>query len=87
MDKLLILLAWVAGILLILAFGKALKVPVKIAVKLMINGLLGGAVILLINLLGQYLNFQISLNVLSALIVGTLGLPGIILLIVLKYLL
>ncbi|NLN65483.1 MAG: SigmaK-factor processing regulatory BofA [Clostridiaceae bacterium] len=87
MDKLLILLAWVAGILLILAFGKALKVPVKIAVKLLINGLLGGAVILLINLLGQYLNFQISLNVLSALIVGTLGLPGIILLIVLKYLL
>ncbi len=87
MDKLLILLAWVAGILLIMAFGKALKVPVKIAVKLLINGLLGGAVILLINLLGQYLNFQISLNVLSALIVGTLGLPGIILLIVLKYLL
>ena len=87
MDKLLILLAWVAGILLIMAFGKALKVPVKLAVKLLINGLLGGAVILLINLLGQYLNFQISLNVLSALIVGTLGLPGIILLIVLKYLL
>ena len=61
-----ILLAWVAGILLILAFGKALKVPVKIAVKLLINGLLGGAVILLINLLGQYLNFQISERIIRA---------------------
>lgn len=87
MDKLLILLAWVAGILLVLAFGKALKVPLRLVLKLIINGLLGGAVILLINLAGQYIGFHISLNIFSAMIVGTLGLPGVILLIILKYLL
>jgi inhibitor of the pro-sigma K processing machinery len=87
MDKMYILLAWLAGIILVLAFGKALKVPLKYAVKLLINGLLGGIVIIVINYFGQYINFSISLNIFSALIVGTLGLPGVILLIILKYLL
>lgn len=87
MDKIYILLAWVAGILLVLIFGKALKVPLKWVLKLLINGLLGGVVILLINFAGQYIHFHISLNIFSALIVGTLGLPGVILLVILKYLL
>jgi len=87
MEKMLILLAWVAGILLVLAFGKKMKVPLRLALKLLINGLLGGAVILLINLLGQSIHFHISLNVYSALIAGIFGLPGVILLIILKYLL
>lgn len=87
MDNLYILLAWVAGIILVLFFGKALKVPLKIALRLLLNSLLGGMVIIVINFLGQYINFHISLNFFSALIVGTLGLPGVILLIILKYLL
>ena len=36
-----------------------------------------------INLIGQMFNFHIGLNVATALIVGILGLPGAILLIVL----
>ncbi len=87
MDKLLILLAWVAGILLVLVFSKKLKIPLRFALKLLLNGLLGGVVILLINLLGQAIHFQLSLNIFSAMIVGMLGLPGVILLIILKYLL
>jgi inhibitor of the pro-sigma K processing machinery len=87
MEKMLILLAWVAGILLVLAFGRKMKVPLRIALKLIVNGLLGGASILLINLLGQAIHFHISLNAFSALIAGMLGLPGVILLIILKYLL
>lgn len=86
-NNLIILLAWIVGIIIVFAFGKALKVPLKFAIKLLINGIIGGIVILLINLLGQYFEFHISLNVFSALIVGTLGLPGVILLIILKYLL
>ena len=87
MDNIYILLAWVAGIIIVFTFGKALKVPLKIAIKLLVNGLLGGLIIAILNLLGHYVNFYISLNIYSALIVGTLGLPGVILLIILKYLL
>lgn len=87
MDNIYILLAWVAGIIIVFAFGKAIKVPLRIAIKLLVNGLLGGLIIVFLNLLGQFINFGISLNIFSALIVGTLGLPGVILLIILKYLL
>jgi hypothetical protein len=61
MDNIYILLAWVAGIIIVFTFGKALKVPLKIAIKLLVNGLLGGLVIAILNLLGQYVNFYISL--------------------------
>lgn len=86
-SNLAILLAWVAGIIIVFAFGKALKAPLKLAVKLLVNGIIGGIVIVIINLIGQNFEFQISLNIFSALIVGTLGVPGVILLIILKYLL
>jgi len=87
MESIYILLAWVAGIIIVLFFGKALKVPLKLALKLLFNSILGGMVIIVINFLGQYINFHISLNLFSALIVGTLGIPGVILLVILKYLL
>ena len=87
MDNLYILLAWVAGIAIVLFFVKALKVPLKIALKLLFNSLLGGMAIIVINYLGNFVDFYIPLNFFSALIVGTLGLPGVILLIILKYLL
>ena len=87
MDRGLIVLAWVAGVLIVLALGKALLLPMKVILKLIINGVLGGIAIFLINLLGQPIGFFIPLNIVSALVAGILGLPGIILMVILKYLL
>lgn len=87
MERGLIVLAWIIGVLIILAFGKALLLPLKIIVRLVINGILGGVALLVINLIGAPLGFTISLNVISTLVVGILGLPGIILLVILKFLL
>lgn len=87
MDRGLIILAWVIGVLIIFAFGKAMLLPLKIILRLVINGILGGIAILIINLIGAPLGFTISLNFISALVVGILGLPGIILLVILKFLL
>lgn len=84
MNEFFILLAWVAGIFIIFLFGKALKAPLKLIIKLIINGVLGGLVIFIINYIGQSFDFHISLNLFSALVVGTLGLPGVILLIILN---
>ena len=87
MDRGLIVLAWVIGVLIISAFGKALLLPLKVVSKLLLNGILGGIVLIFINLIGGALGFTISLNVISAFVVGILGLPGIILLVILKFLL
>lgn len=87
MNRGLIVIAWIVGILIVLALGKALLLPFKIILRLVVNGFLGGLAILIINLLGQYIGFSIPLNIVSALVAGVLGLPGIILLVILKFLL
>lgn len=87
MDRGLIVLAWVIGVLIILALGKAMLLPLKVVIRLVINGILGGIAILVINLIGSPLGFTLALNPISALVAGVLGLPGIILLVILKFLL
>ena len=51
------------------------------------NGVLGGVFLILFNLVGAQFNFTIPLNVISALIVGVLGIPGVLLLIITRYIL
>lgn len=87
MDRGLIILAWIVGVLIVFAFGKAMLLPLKVILRLVINGIIGGIVILIINLVGTTIGFTISLNPVSALVAGILGLPGVILLVILKYLL
>ena len=58
--------------------------PIKMMTKLLINGLLGVLVLILFNYVGQALGFFIPITVFTALIAGFLGIPGIILLVILK---
>lgn len=75
-----ILLAYAFGMLILYFLGYFLLIPAKILGKLLINSVLGGVTIFLINWVGQGWDFHIPLNLLSAMIVGFLGLPGILLL-------
>lgn len=58
---------------------------VKILKKLLINTILGAVLLAVINFAGLYFSFNIALNIYSALIIGILGVPGLILLIILKF--
>lgn len=58
---------------------------VKIFKKILLNTILGAVLLAIINFVGIYFNFSIALNIYSALIIGILGVPGLILLIFLKY--
>lgn len=78
-----VFLTYVGVIILILLLGKLLVWPMKMVLKLVINSLIGGVVIFLINLVGGALGIAIPLNIVTALIVGFLGVPGAILLIIL----
>ncbi len=57
----------------------------KVFKKLFINIILGVILLIIINFVGSYFSFRIALNVYSALIVGVLGVPGLILLVFLKF--
>lgn len=75
-----ILLAYALGIFALYVVGYIFLVPIKIILRLVINSVAGAISILLINWIGGYWGIHISLNVLSAVIVGILGVPGAILL-------
>lgn len=79
-----IFLTYVGAILLIFIFGKIFVWPMKVVLKLALNSLIGGAAILLVNALGAQWDIFIPLNILNALIVGVLGLPGAVLLLILQ---
>jgi len=53
----------------------------------MVNSVLGGILLYMINIVGTSFNFHIGINIGTAIIVGILGIPGAILLIVLQLLL
>lgn len=81
-----ILLAFGFGLLLIYIVGRVMMFPFKLVMKFVINAVVGGVVLWVVNYLGSYFNFHIPINPVTALIVGFLGIPGIIVLIVIQQL-
>ena len=71
-------------IIAIFIIGKILLFPIKKILKLVLNTVIGAAIIYIINLIGASFGFHIGLNIITALVVGILGIPGAILLIILE---
>lgn len=82
-----VILFFALGLILLYFTGWLLLAPLKIILKLIISGLIGGCVLFLLNLFGGIFSVNIAINPLSALIAGYFGLPGIVLLLVLKIIL
>lgn len=55
--------------------GKIFSIPLKAIFKLIMNSILGGLLIFLINLIGSAFSFHIGLNIGTSLLVGILGIP------------
>lgn len=66
---------------------KILAWPIKKIIKMLINILIGGLLLILVNYVGAYFNFALAINWISALTVGILGIPGLIILIILHFIL
>ena len=66
--------------------GKIFVLPIKKIVKLIINSVLGGITIYTINIIGANYGFHIGLNWWTILCTGILGIPGVVLVVILKYL-
>lgn len=71
--------------LAILIVGKIFWFPIKLLLKLVLNTIIGGAIIYIINWVGANFGFHIGLNIITSLVVGILGIPGAILLIILQF--
>ena len=76
------LLAFLLGLVVLYIVGMLLVIPIKILIKLVLNGVLGGIALFLFNLVGGLFGLGIAINPLNAIIVGILGVPGVILLLI-----
>ena len=59
-------------------------VPLKLAGKLLVNTLLGFALLGILNAIGVLAKLSLGLNVFNALVIAVLGIPGLALLILLR---
>lgn len=81
------LITYLACICFLFLFGRIFIVPLKKILKLVFNSLLGGLVILSINFIGATFGFHIGLNIFTSILIGLLGLPGAVCLVIVKLLL
>lgn len=72
---------------LLLALIRLFRAPLRLALKLLTNTLLGFSALYLLNLTSAVTGLAIGLNLWNALTVGILGLPGLVLLLALQWVL
>lgn len=77
-----IFLAYTACLMAIYFFGRLLLQPLKFILKLMASSIAGGAVLLVLNGVGGSFGIFVPLNIITAVVVGLTGVPGLAVLLV-----
>lgn len=81
------ILPMLIGVAILFVVLKLLALPMKLIIKLVINGVVGAVIIFVVNLIGANFGFTIDLNWITALIVGILGVPGVVIVTILQFVL
>lgn len=83
MGKIVLYVAIGIAVLIVM---RIFTLPVKWIFKLLLNTVLGFVGLFLVNWLGSYIGISLGINVVNAVVVGTFGIPGLILLLLLRWL-
>ena len=81
------ILAAALGAFLLLALLRAFRTPLRVLLKLLGNTLLGFGALWCVNLTAALTGVSLGLNLWNALVIGALGLPGFVLLLLVKWVL
>ena len=71
-------------VFLVLGIIRLFAAPLKLALKLILNTLLGFLALFLLGLTAPMTGFALGLNLFNALVIGILGVPGLVLLVLLQ---
>jgi inhibitor of the pro-sigma K processing machinery len=82
-----IIMAVLFLLVIIFIIAQLILKPLKLIWKLVINSIIGLVLLMLTNFIGVYFDFSLPLNIITVLIAGFLGIPGIFLLICFQLLL
>ncbi len=75
------------GSLILFVLGKLIGLSFKVIMWLIVNGITGLILLYIFNWLGGFLSLALELNTINAIVAGVFGMPGVILLLIIKYLL
>ena len=81
-----IILAYTAGIMIVFMTSWIFFKPLKFLGRILLNSLIGALILIIFNYFGQYTGVYIGVNEITALIIGILGVPGFIALLLVKLL-
>lgn len=87
MDIVNIIMAALFVLVIIYIIAQVIIKPFKLLWKLVINSVLGLFLLIVTNYIGAFFSFKIAINILTVLIAGFLGIPGVLLLICFQILL
>lgn len=76
-----------AAIVFVALLVKVLSAPIRWIFKMLLNAVLGFVVLFLFNFFGDYIGLSIPITTVSALITGIFGVPGVIVLALLQFVL
>lgn len=71
-----VFLTFGGALILIFLLGKALVVPFKVVLRLILNSIAGAVLIVVINFIGMNIGIRIPLNAVNSFAVGILGSAG-----------
>ena len=84
LSGILLIAALIVGAVLIL---KILTKPIRLVFKLLLNAVCGFLLLVVVNIISGFFDFSIEINLVNTLIAGCFGIPGALLLVLLKILL
>lgn len=76
----------VAAVFLLWLVIRLFRKPIRWILKLLLNTAIGFAALFLLNFFGSAVGITLGLNWINALVIGAAGFPGLVLLLLLKYL-
>lgn len=86
MDNMQLIIEAIIVVALIFIVLKLFKTPLRLLFKLLINTIGGFITLMIINFFGSFIGITIGVNWLNAVIIAILGMPGVGLLLILKWL-
>lgn len=85
MDLRLILMLALGGLALLAVAARAFSAPLRLVKKAAVNMLLGFAALLALNATSSITGMSLGVNCFNAIVVGILGVPGLVLLLLLQW--
>ncbi len=79
------IVAYAFGLLLLYVVAYILYVPLRLILRLLYNAIIGGILLWAVNLVGGFFGVSVPINPVTALLAGFLGIPGVVLIIALRY--